>query len=226
MRGENFIVRTVAVVSEDNDFRRQIAEFLRASHYEVHSFALGESFQAVGACSAFDCTILGTDLSRPGPLDLLVDARASGSARPVVVIGAADELRIAISAIKLGASEFLAIPVSSRQLLEAVQEAIEVRPSCAPPIDPDAKARIEALPPRQQQVLLGIAQGKMNKIIAFELGLSVRTVETYRASLMEKIGGTVADAIRLAASGGLLPACAACVATRAMDLGRERRSAG
>lgn len=209
----------IAIVSDDRSLRREVADCLTSQGYSLQFFAFGATYQAVRTRFAYDCTILDSALTDPDVLRLLSDDLAAGISQPTIVIGRLDDLRLAVAATKFGASDFLARPVDRSELLSAVQAACSKRPACAPPVDPTIRARLGTLTPRQRQVLIGMAQGKLNKIIAHELGLSVRTVETYRAIVMEKTGGTIADAIRLAAAGGLLPPCSVCIASRASRFG-------
>jgi FixJ family two-component response regulator len=95
--------------------------------------------------------------------------------------------------------------LDGRGVLRAIGQGLAARtPDEAKATDPEALARVAELTRRQVQVLRGIVNGKLNKIIAYDLGLSVRTVETYRAQLLEKLGvRTTAGAVRLAMAAGL-----------------------
>ena len=132
-------------------------------------------------------------------------ARLPGQYAPVLVLGHGD-IYEAVEAMKLGAVDFLEKPYPPEALLAAITHAVDVGPRRkASAIDHDAAAKIASLSQRQRQVLQGVLKGKLNKIIAYEIGISVRTVEAYRAQLLTKLSvrGT-AEAVRLGLAAGML----------------------
>jgi two-component system response regulator FixJ len=108
--------------------------------------------------------------------------------------------------MKLGAHDFIEKPYGAADLLASIESALE---SCAQAQDErtlrsKATALVATLTQRQRQILRGIFQGMPNKIIAFELGLSIRTVEAYRSQLLAKLGArSTAEAVRLAIAAGI-----------------------
>ncbi|MEA3044705.1 MAG: two-component system, LuxR family, response regulator FixJ [Sphingomonadales bacterium] len=132
--------------------------------------------------------------------------RDRGGSPPVLVITAYGDLGVAVQAMKLGAHDFIEKPYGAADLVASVESALE---SCAQAQDErtlrnKAIALVGALTQRQRQILRGIFQGMPNKIIAFELGLSIRTVEAYRSQLLAKLGArSTAEAVRLAIAAGI-----------------------
>jgi two-component system response regulator FixJ len=125
---------------------------------------------------------------------------------PVLVMTAHGGIAAAVDAMKLGAVDFLEKPYAPEALLSAVGKAVTTgaKGEEARTLRDAAVQRLQLLSPRHMQVLRGILKGQANKIIAYELGLSIRTVEAYRAEMLERLGvrGT-AEAVRLAIAGGV-----------------------
>jgi two-component system response regulator FixJ len=139
-------------------------------------------------------------------LAVLRELRDRGGSPPVLVITAHGDLGVAVQAMRLGAHDFIEKPYGAADLVASIESALE---SCAQAQDEralrrQATALVETLTRRQRQILHGIFQGMPNKIIAFELGLSIRTVEAYRSQLLAKLGAhSTAEAVRLAIAAGI-----------------------
>ena len=125
---------------------------------------------------------------------------------PVIVITGHGDIPLAVEAMRLGASDFLEKPYSPERLFEAIDKATAPRADNADQqaVDRDEKAVLQRLSWRQRQVLAGILCGHPNKIIAFELGLSIRTIEAYRAQLLVRLQlrGT-AEVVKFALAAGV-----------------------
>lgn len=124
-----------------------------------------------------------------------------GLAFPVIVVTGHGDIGLAVRAMKAGAIDFLEKPYRREDLLAALQQACNrledgehVKKHSA-----DAKLRLNALTPREREVMDGLANGYPNKTIAYDLGISPRTVEVHRANLMEKLEArSLSDALRIA----------------------------
>ena len=196
----------IAVVDDDDAVRRSTATLLERSGYRVRAFESGDAFLAAQLPGDSDCILL--DMRMPGTngLGVLKALDQWETMPPVLVLTGHGAVPEAVEAMKLGAADFLEKPYPAQALLQAIQNAMAMRRrQKAGTVDPDAMAKVGTLSQRQMQVLRGILKGQPNKIIAYELALSIRTVEAYRAQLLEKLGvrGT-ADAVRLAISAGML----------------------
>jgi two-component system response regulator FixJ len=196
----------IAIVDDDEAVRRSTFQMMRRSGFEAEMFESGDDFLGREVIDSICCILL--DLNMPGTSGLAVLAalRQRCDSPPVIVITAHGDLASAIDAMKLGACDFIEKPYRLDELLTAIGSALDgsrdVRDANA--LRERAIAQVDKLTARQRQVLLGILNGLQNKIIAFELDLSIRTVETYRAQLLEKlhVRGT-AEAVRLALDAGL-----------------------
>jgi len=125
---------------------------------------------------------------------------------PVIVLTGHGDVSIAVRAMKAGASDFIEKPFEKASLLKAIEDAFARLDEAAAHSSraADAAVRIAALTGREQDVLHGLAQGHPNKTIAYDLGISPRTVEVHRANLMSKLGvQSLSDALRIAFAAGL-----------------------
>ena len=139
-------------------------------------------------------------------IELVRRMRDRGVSPPVIFISGVDEVPVAIEAMKLGAHDFLPKPFSAQALIDTVQSALR-----ASRVEKGRDARVAAarllvakLSPRERQVLLAVVDGKPNKVVAFDLGLSEKTVEEHRSHVMTKLGASsVPDLVKLAILAGL-----------------------
>jgi two-component system response regulator FixJ len=199
------VSNVVTIIDDDHAIDTSIIGLLERAGYRVAIFGSGEAFLTGERPGDSGCVLL--DMQMPGG-DSLGVLRALGSREsmpPVLVLSDHGDIHEAVEAMKLGAVDFLTKPYPPESLLAAIGRAVDTGPKRkAAAIDRDAAARIASLSQRQLQVLQGILKAKPNKIIAYELGLSVRTVEAYRALLLIKLSvrGT-AEAMRLAMAAGM-----------------------
>jgi two-component system response regulator FixJ len=198
--------RSVAIVDDDEVVRQSVASLLTRTGFDVTEFESGDQFLSTPNKERFSCILL--DLQMPGSdgfavLRALADREESP---PAIVLTAHGGIAAAVDAMRLGAVDFLEKPYAPDDLLTAVRKAstTDSEGKDARALRDEAAARLESLSQRQAQVLRGILHGQPNKIIAYELGLSIRTVEVYRAQLLERLGvrGT-AEAVRIAIAAGM-----------------------
>lgn len=201
--------RYVYIVDDDDALRQSVEVLLEvAGGFATRSFASGEAFLETLAHLEAGCVLL--DLNMPGMngLEVLRRLQAIDSRFETILLTGQGDIGIAVEAMKAGAIDFIEKPYDNRMLLNALDNGfarIEDREKEASAIQ-SARDGIERLTPREKDVLLGLIDGKANKIIAFELDISPRTVEIYRANLMDKLGvRSVAEAVRIAFAAGLVP---------------------
>jgi two-component system response regulator FixJ len=210
----------VYVIEDDPAQRESLLVLLQSEGFETQGFGSAEAF--LGAIAATPSTggAAITDLRLPGldGLGLLRALALLGASMAVVVLTGHGTVRATVEAMRLGAIDVLEKPVDPSLLLATVRRALAVTSLSGPRIAEraEAEARIAALSLREREVLALLVEGLANKAVAHRLGLSVRTVESYRGALMEKLGVTsFAAAVRLAVLAG--PALAS---------GRETASTG
>jgi len=198
--------RVIVVVDDTPAIRESMQRLFGAVGHQVYSFESGDAFLAAEVPADADLVLL--DLQMPGldGMEVLRALRQRPSIPPVVVLTGHGDVPLAVEAIKMGAADFVEKPCKPEELLELLErvcgEHIGVRVREARRAA--ALARIGELSPRQRQILRGVALGQPNKIIAFNLGLSIRTVEAYRAQLYDRLGvKSIADAVRLAMFAGV-----------------------
>jgi two-component system response regulator FixJ len=199
-------VTTVAIVDDSESMRRLTARILEREGWEVAAFASGDLFLADPESSRFASVLL--DLNMPGAdaLSVLRAVRERPDPPPILVLAGHGGIPRAVEAMKLGAADFLEKPFEAKALTAAISRAIEARAQSGPPARPsrDALAAVETLSQRQRDVLCGILNGDPNKVIAYQLTLSIRTVEAYRAQLLQKLGvRSAAGAVRMALAADL-----------------------
>lgn len=196
----------IAVVDDDDDLRRSTAELLKAEGYRVESFTNGAEFIASEPTDRLSGILLDIEMPGLDGIGVLGALQERGLKVPVVVVTGQGDVPTAVKAMRLGATNFIEKPYVPDELLRALHDALH-GPAVRPMLPPDgghARAKVATLTERQRGVLLGVMKGQANKVIAYELGLSVRTVESYRAQMLEKLGvrGT-AEAVRIAIAAGL-----------------------
>jgi two-component system, LuxR family, response regulator FixJ len=201
--------RHVYIVDDDDALRQSVEVLLEvAGGFATHSFASGEDFLACVPDIESGCVLL--DLNMPGlnGLEVLRRLQEIDSRFETILLTGQGDIAVAVEAMKSGAVDFIEKPYDNRMLLTALESGfarIENREKEASAIQL-ARDNIERLTPRERDVLLGLIDGKANKIIAYELDISPRTVEIYRANLMDKLGvRSVAEAVRIAFAAGLVP---------------------
>lgn len=198
--------KLVHVIDDDDGVRRSLDFLLSHAGYHVIRWDSAESFLKRADRSTPACALL--DIRMPGMdgLELQQEMQARGFNFPVIVLSGHGDVALAVRAMQAGAVDFLQKPTDREQVLAAVRRAFETMTDCEEQRNRSewAKTQIGRLTIREQEVLDGLACGYPNKTIAFDLGISARTVEVYRANVMEKLAvNSFADALRIAFAAGL-----------------------
>ncbi|HWK36507.1 response regulator transcription factor [Sphingomonas sp.] len=197
---------TVHVVDDDAQVRRAVWFLLESAGYAPRVFACGDDLLA--ELDELPLAPVLVDLCPPGfaGFDLLDQVRQRTPTVPVVVMSGHGDVACAVRAMKSGAIDFIEKPFADDTLLTAVATATGVlaRTLAQGEAQRDATRRIAALSAREKEVLASLAAGKSNKVIAFDLALSIRTVEMHRVRMMRHLAArTLAEALRLAHLAGL-----------------------
>ncbi|MEN9590407.1 MAG: DNA-binding response regulator [Alcaligenaceae bacterium] len=195
------IASTVYIVDDDEAVRDSLRWLLEANNYRVRAYASAEAFLA--EYDEQQPGVLIVDVRMPGMsgLELQEQLIARKSSMPVVFITGHGDIPMAISTMKKGAVDFLEKPFDETALREIVGRMFEQanqRLTQAKAVR-QHEAMLARLTSREQQVLERIVAGRLNKQIADDLGISIKTVEAHRANIMEKLQvTTVADLMKVA----------------------------
>jgi FixJ family two-component response regulator len=187
----------IHLVDDDESLRTALGRVLVLAGYEVRPYASAGDFLLAEPDGAPGCLLLDVQMPGPSGLELQQALRRRGNALPVVFLSAHGDIPSTVRAIKAGASDFLCKPVDRQTLLAAIETALALG---ADPSGERPEAGLEgrALSPRETAVLRAVVQGRLNKQIAADLGLSERTIKSCRADLMRKLGArSLAELIRL-----------------------------
>jgi two-component system, LuxR family, response regulator FixJ len=198
---------TVYVIDDDEAARHSLAFLLKAAKLEVKTFESATSFLEVASDIRYGCVI--TDLRMPeiSGIDLVRRLKDLKIGLPVIVITGHGDVPLAVEAMKLGAMDFLEKPFDDEALLASVRTALKQDESKSKRQSEreEIEKRLAALSNRERDVLEGLVAGHANKRIAFDHGISPRTVEIYRANLMTKMqAGSLSDLVRMALISGIL----------------------
>lgn len=198
--------RLIHIVDDEESIRKSASFMLRTSGFDVKTYASGVAFLKEAKHVDPGCVLLDIRMPEMDGLQVQAAMNEQGIAMPVVVLTGHGDISIAVQAMKGGAVDFLEKPFEKARLLQAIDAACEKmqRGEAAATSAHDAEIRIAALTPREQDVLRGLVKGHPNKTIAYDLGISPRTVEVHRANLMSKLEvRSLSEALRLAFSAGL-----------------------
>jgi two-component system response regulator FixJ len=199
--------RTIHVVDDDVAVRRSLEQLLGSVGFITVSYATPDAFLLAAPGLAKACVLLDVKMPGVGGLEVQARLRAIGFALPIIVITGQGDIQTAVRAMKAGAFDFLEKPYEDEVLLRVIDAAFATAPRGQDRQALDAAQRIAKLSPREREVLEALVAGASNKVIAFDLGLSVRTVEVHRARMMGRLGTRqLAEAIRLAVLATLPPA--------------------
>jgi two-component system response regulator FixJ len=198
--------KRVHVVDDDEGVRRSLDFLLSNSGYEVIRWDCAETFLKHADKSLPASTLIDINMPGMNGLELQQEMQQAGFNFPVIILTGHGDISMAVKAMQAGAVDFLQKPTDRQEVLAAVRRAFEAMSDCEEQRKRAdwAKTQIARLTTREQEVLDGLACGYPNKTIAFDLGISARTVEVYRANVMEKLAVTsFADALRIAFAAGL-----------------------
>ena len=198
--------RTVHIVDDDAAIRRSAGFLLTSSGYRVEGWPSGVEFLKDVRHATAGCILLDVRMPGMDGLEVQQALAEQGVALPVIVLTGHADVAIAVRAMKAGAVDFIEKPFERGVLLAAIEAAFARLEDGARKTSSaqDAARAIAALTPREHEVLDGLARGLPNKTIAYDLGISARTVEVHRANLMAKLGvRSFSDALRIAFAAGL-----------------------
>jgi two-component system response regulator FixJ len=197
----------IYIIDDDDAVRQSLQFMLKAAGITARTFESAKAFMEVLPQVTSGCIVTDVRMPEITGIDLLRHVMKTNPDLPVIVITGHGDISLAVEAMKIGAVDFLEKPFDGQQLLTAVRSALSREADTG-----KRKAemtviqdRLAALSNRERQVLEGLVAGSANKNIAFDLGISPRTVEIYRANLMTKMAAnSLSDLVRMAMVAGIM----------------------
>ena len=183
---------TIAVIEDEPGVRAAIAMMLEAEGYAVAAYPSAEAFFSDADRRRYRCLIADVNLPLMNGLELLDRLRSERSAIPIIFVTGGGDLTIAVNAMRQGAADFLQKPVRGEALKQSVAQALKKAEGDVRTVleDADVAVRLATLTDREREVMDKVVAGTMNKNIAADLGISQRTAEHHRQSVMRKMGAT------------------------------------
>jgi FixJ family two-component response regulator len=191
---------TVVVIDDDASMRRVLAKLLNSVGLEVEIFESAAAFLESSSQDAAGCLVLDIRLPGLSGLDLQAELAREDIRIPIIFITGHADVPMSVKAMKAGATDFLTKPFRDQDLLDAVNAALEGDRKRRAEEEKSSSllSRFQALKPREREVMRHVAEGLMNKQIAFEMGLSEITVKIHRGNVMRKMGAkSLADLVRM-----------------------------
>lgn len=196
----------VFVVEDDPSVRRSTERLVRSAGLRVQTYASATEFLGGERPDVPSCLVLDIRLPDLNGLDLQQQLTRSGVHLPIIFMTGHGDIPMTVRAMKAGAVEFLTKPFRTRDLLAAIQSALDQDRAAhrARNANLTLRQRYESLTPREREVMRLIVTGLLNKQVAFELSTTERTVKFHRAHLMRKMeAGSLADLVRMAGELGV-----------------------
>src|SRR3954452_16688470 len=199
--------RLVHVIDDDAAIRDALSFLLNAAGLKVQTYESAGAFLSAVPGVGAGCIVTDVSMPEMSGIDLLRRLKELDVQLPVIVITGHGDIQLAVEAMKLGAKDFIEKPINDEILLASINTALDVGQKGA---EEDAEGAsflkaISSLSDREREVLEGLTAGKPNKIIAFDLGISARTVEIYRANVMTKMNArSLAELVRMTLMAGIL----------------------
>jgi two-component system response regulator FixJ len=199
--GSGLLERIVYVLDDESEVRRSLGFFLKAAGFLPRPFLSGRDFLAEAFELAPGCVLIDVRMPEIDGLDVIEELARRRFRLPMIVMTGHGDIATAVRAMKLGAIDFLEKPFEDGVLVQALDRGFDMltKDVRAERDRRDAERRLEALTPRELDVLTLLANGKSNKEVAIALDLSVRTVEMHRATMFDRLDvRTLPEALKLA----------------------------
>jgi len=194
------------IVDDDRMARESLKWLAESAHLTVREFNCGESFLNQFNHKLPGCVVLDVRMPDINGMELFSRLKSAGAKIPVIIVTGHADVAMAVRAMKAGAFDFVEKPYNDAIMLELIQSAIsfdKINREHQGKVD-KIQNRIDRLTPRESEVMKFVLNSKQNKIIASELGISIKTVELHRANLMSKMNvSSPAELVRLAMMAGV-----------------------
>ena len=198
----------VFIVDDDDSVRKSLARLITSVGLKVETFSSANAFLKRDSYDGIACLVL--DIRMPGlsGLDLQTELAKAERSLSIVFITGHGNITMSVQAIKAGAVDFLEKPFEEQDLLDAVHLAIQKDRAAKEKLAElrEIQERVESLTPREREVFALVVTGMLNKQIAFEMGISDKTIKVHRARVMQKMQAeSLADLVRLAEKARVKP---------------------
>jgi two-component system response regulator FixJ len=193
------------IIDDDDAARDALAFMLSTADVPVESYPSAQAFLAAARTVA-GCVVTDVRMPEMDGLELVHQLKALGVVLPVIVMTGHGDVPLAVEAMKAGVIDFIEKPFDDELMLSAIHRAMAVGGEDAQRQSERAQVleRLAGLSGREREVLDGLVAGKANKVIAYDLDISPRTVEIYRANLMTKMhAGSLSELVRMAMIAGV-----------------------
>jgi two-component system response regulator FixJ len=195
----------VHVIDDDEAVRASLSFLLEMVDLPCRTYSSAAEFLAIAASLSDGCVVTDVRMPEMSGMELVKRLKDRGVALPVIVITGHGDVPLAVEAMRAGVRDFIEKPFDDKVIVASIRAALAERRQ----LDERDSERVRfeqivaGLSGRERDVLRGVIAGKMNKVIAFELGISPRTVEVYRANLMNKTGAHgISELVRIALLAG------------------------
>jgi FixJ family two-component response regulator len=180
---------TVYIVDDDDGMRRALTVLMTTVGYNAVAYERPTEFLQKLDPNQPGCLVLDVRMPEMSGLEVQQQLNRNGSMLPVILITGHGDIPMAVQAMKDGAFDFLQKPFRDQDLLDRINGALKQDAENRELVErhADLKRRVESLTPREREVMALVVDGRANKVIAIDLGLSERTVEIHRANVMEKM---------------------------------------
>lgn len=196
---------TIFILDDDDAVRDSLTMLVESAGYKAEAFASCREFLARPPFPPHACLLLDVHMPEMSGLQLQDEMARRGLKLPVIVMTGQADVPVAVRAMKAGARDFIEKPFSDELILDSIRNALAPPGKAAG--DPAVAKRIAALTPREHEVMLQMVAGNPNKVTAYNLGISPRTVEIHRARVMEKMAArSLSELVRMALAAGIDPA--------------------
>jgi len=197
---------TVLVIDDDPDLRNSVGRLLRSLGIEVQLFASISEFLRSDLPDGPTCLVLDVRLPERSGLDLQRELALAKRGLPIIFITGYADVPMSVQAMKGGAIEFLTKPFRDQDLLDAIQLGLSRNRACRENEEAvaDLRERFATLSPREREIVIQVARGRLSKQIAFDIGIAEATVKVHRSRAMQKMKagslpelGRMADKLKL-----------------------------
>jgi len=192
---------TVFVVDDDTSVRTALKRLIKSLGFKVETFDSAQAFLKHGPHDGPTCLVLDVRMPGMSGIELQEQLTSAGLGMPIIFITGHGNIPMSVKAMKAGAVDFIEKPFEDQKLIDAINIAIKKNKQVRTQQDElkDLQRRVDALTPREHEVFMLVVSGMLNKQIAFDLGLSEKTVKVHRARVMDKMKAkSLADLVRMA----------------------------